>query len=116
MCFPGFFHNNLVHGTNTELNVIKSNLLLCKNLSFGVFPFKIALIFKQIEQQIPDWSEMKGILNLFSEKLELKSFFDILDQFVNCEPTFHKNLCQETNCFHVPCDVSSKKKIPLCNS
>ena len=41
MWLPGFFHKNLVLGTNTELDVIISKLFLCKNLSFGLFPFKL---------------------------------------------------------------------------
>ena len=41
MWLPGFFHKNLVLGTNTELDVIKSKMFVCKNLSFGVFPFKL---------------------------------------------------------------------------
>ena len=37
----GFFHKNVVLGTRTEVDVIKSKLFLYKNLLFGLFPLKL---------------------------------------------------------------------------
>ena len=48
MWLPGFFHKNLVLGTSTEVDVIISKLFLYKNLSFGLFPFKLLSFLNEL--------------------------------------------------------------------
>ena len=48
MWLPGFFHKNLVLGTSTEVDVIISKLFLYKNLSFGLFPFRLLSFLNEL--------------------------------------------------------------------
>ena len=84
------FSQNLVLGTNTEVDVIISKLFLYKTLSFGLFPFKLLSFLNKLSYryQIGKYFEV-----VFSGQLEMKCLFDVSDPFVNCESTLDQNFC-----------------------
>ena len=75
MWLPGFFHKNLVLGTSKEVDVIISKLFLYKNLSFGLFPFKLLSFLNELSYRYQIGPKWKVFWSSFWDSLSWNAHF-----------------------------------------
>ena len=105
MWLPGFFQKNLVIGTSTELDVIISKLFLCKNLSFGLFPFKLLSFLNELSYRYQIGLKWKVFWHSFWDSLSWNAHLMFQIDLWTVNQLLIEILDKKPIIFHARCDI-----------